>query len=61
MYGVEQEEGRMEKCRGEKESSRGEDELRWGKSSKGSMHEKLGSEAGRGGEVWRREGKTKTE
>lgn len=44
MYGVEQEEGRMEKCRAEKESSRGGDKLRWGKSGKGYMHEKLGSE-----------------
>lgn len=59
MYGVEQEEGRMEKCRVEKERCRGGDEFRWGKSSKSYLHEKLGSEEWRWGE-WRKEGKTKT-
>lgn len=59
MYGVEQEEGRMEKGRVEKESSRGGDELKWGKRGKGYMHEKLGSEEW-GEKEWRREGKTKT-
>lgn len=56
MYGVEQKESRMEKCRVEKESSRGGDELRWGKSGKGYMHEKLGSEES-GGKEWRRQDK----
>lgn len=52
MNAVEQEKGRMKKCRVEKESSRGGDKLRWGKSSKGYTHEKLGKE-------WRRQDKEK--
>lgn len=39
MYGVEQEEGRIEQCR-EEESSRGGDESRQGNSSKGCVHGK---------------------
>lgn len=57
MYGVEQEEGRVQQCR-EKESSRGGDEARQGKSSKGCVQEKLGNEEC--WKEWRREGKTKT-
>lgn len=40
--------GQNGKCRVEQESSRGADELRWGKSSKGYMYEQLGSEERRG-------------
>lgn len=51
MYGEEQE-GRMEKCRAAKESSSSGDELRWGKSGRGYMLEKPGSDKweGRSGE-----------
>lgn len=54
MYGVEQEEGRVQQSR-EKESSRGGDEARQGKSSKGCVQEKLGNE-----ECWRRQDKDRT-